>query len=202
MSDALFRKYEPNELRADGYPEAWPEINAQAVAIAGHRCERCGHPYRKGEHGRGEWSQCDALCTHNGPLRIAANDNEAGESGELAAYDDMEQARRALGEIEHFAGMHAQRIEAKWRILTVHHLNGDKADARWWNLAPLCQRCHLTIQGRVNLAQVYVMAHSPWFQPHAAGYYAVSYLGQELTRAETMERLDELLALERADLRR
>ena len=33
--------------------------------------------------------------------------------------------------------------------LTVHHLTGDKANMRWWNLAPLCQRCHLHIQGKV-----------------------------------------------------
>lgn len=35
---------------------------------AGHRCERCGHPYRKGQHGSGEWSPCDQRCTHRGPM--------------------------------------------------------------------------------------------------------------------------------------
>jgi hypothetical protein len=163
----LLRAYRPDELRRDGYPLTWRTINAVVCNEAGHRCVRCGHPYRKGRHGKGEWSPCDDLCTHGGPIRSAVP--------ELVA-----------------AG-----VEAQWRILTVHHLNGAKADCRWWNLAALCQRCHLTIQGRVKLAQVYVFEHSTWFRPYAAGYYAWSYLGEELTREETVARLDELLALER-----
>jgi len=87
-------------------------------------------------------------------------------------------------------------VEAKWRILTVHHLTGEKADCRWWNLAALCQRCHLQIQGRVRMEQIYPHEHSEWFKPYAAGYYALTYLGEELTREETVTRLDELLALE------
>lgn len=85
-----------------------------------------------------------------------------------------------------------------WRILTVHHLNGDKSDCRWWNLLALCQRCHLSIQGRVNLERPWVMVeHTPWFRPYVAGWYALRYLGRDLDRAEVMERLDELLELER-----
>ena len=87
--------------------------------------------------------------------------------------------------------------EAQWRILTVHHLNGVKHDCRWWNLAALCQRCHLLIQGRVDMNRVYVLEHSEWFKPYAAGWYAWSYLGEDLTREETMERLPDLLAQER-----
>jgi hypothetical protein len=88
-------------------------------------------------------------------------------------------------------------VSARWRILTVHHLTGIKADLRWWNLAALCQRCHLSIQSRVNMGQVWPYEHTEWFRPHAAGYYASVYLGEELTRDETVARLDELLALER-----
>ena len=32
------------------------------------------------------------------------------------------------------------------RILTVHHLNGDKSDCRYQNLVALCQVCHLRLQ--------------------------------------------------------
>jgi 5-methylcytosine-specific restriction endonuclease McrA len=85
-----------------------------------------------------------------------------------------------------------------WRILTVHHLNGIKDDCRWWNLLALCQRCHLSIQGRVNPERPWVMTeHTPWFRPYVAGFYAAKYLGVDLERAEVMERLDELLGLER-----
>ena len=79
----------------------------------------------------------------------------------------------------------------------LHHLNGGKLDCRWWNLAALCQRCHLRIQGRVVMARVWPWEHSDWFKPYVAGYYASVYLGEELDREQTQERLDELLDLER-----
>lgn len=84
-----------------------------------------------------------------------------------------------------------------WRILTVHHLDGDPSNCRWWNLVALCQRCHLSIQGRVIMNQVWLAEHSPWFKPYAAGFYAWKYLGKELSRTEVMENLEDLLALER-----
>lgn len=84
------------------------------------------------------------------------------------------------------------------RTLTVHHLDIDPSNSRWWNLVPLCQACHLSIQGRVYLERPWVMAeHSPWFRIYAAGWYAYRYLGEELTRSETESRLEELLQLER-----
>jgi hypothetical protein len=89
------------------------------------------------------------------------------------------------------------KVEAEWRILTVHHLDGDKANLAWWNLAALCQRCHLEIQAKVVLERVYPHEHSTWFQPHAAGWYAHAYLGETLTKEESMARLDELLSLEK-----
>jgi hypothetical protein len=85
---------------------------------------------------------------------------------------------------------------AAWRILTVHHLDGNKRNCRWWNLTPLCQRCHLEIQGRVKVDQVYPWEHSAWFKPYAAGFYAWHYLQQDLTREEVVARQSELLALE------
>lgn len=60
-------------------------------------------------------------------------------------------------------------------VLTVHHLDGNKANCEDWNLAALCQRCHLRIQGRVKMEQGFfeaVMPVSDWFKPHLAGYLA------------------------------
>ena len=82
--------------------------------------------------------------------------------------------------------------------LTVHHLNMDPSCSEWFNLAALCQRCHLTIQAKVDLDRPWVMAeHSPGFRPYAAGFYAWKYLGLTMSRAEVEARLDELLQLER-----
>jgi hypothetical protein len=77
MTDNLLRVYyDPAEIGPDGYPYAWHRSTAYGGYSAGHslanpaikdairerdglRCLRCGHPYRKGEHGNGEWSPCD-----------------------------------------------------------------------------------------------------------------------------------------------
>lgn len=82
--------------------------------------------------------------------------------------------------------------------LTVHHADLSPANCAWWNLLPLCQRCHLSIQGRVVLDRPWVMTeHSEWFRPYVAGFYAKKYLGLDLSRDEVEARLDELLDLER-----
>ena len=47
------------------------------------------------------------------------------------------------------------------------------------------------------MARVWPWEHTEWFQPYVAGYYAHVYLGEDLSRAEVEQRLDELLALER-----
>lgn len=87
---------------------------------------------------------------------------------------------------------------ATGHTLTVHHLDLDPSNSAWWNLLPLCQRCHLSIQGRVYLDRPWVMLdHSEWFKPYVAGFYAQKYLGEDLSRAEVIARLPELLELER-----
>lgn len=58
-------------------------------------------------------------------------------------------------------------------VLTVHHLDGNKANCKDWNLAVLCQRCHLKIQGRVKMDQNFfeaILPVSEWFKPHLEGY--------------------------------
>ncbi len=56
-------------------------------------------------------------------------------------------------------------------VLTVHHLDGNKSNNAEWNLACLCQKCHLSVQGKVFLPQFYMFEHSAWFEPHVEGYY-------------------------------
>lgn len=166
--------------------------------LAGHRCERCHHPYiPKGDarmlgvepswhHGCDGWTRCDDRCYHRGPMRVWTTEGWA----------EFDPTPDACGPAIH--AITPSVAEAQWRVLTVHHLDGDKANLSWWNLASLCQRCHLEIQAKVVMERVYPHEHSEWFKPHAAGYYAHVYLGEDLSRDSVMERLDELLALERA----
>lgn len=67
---------------------------------------------------------------------------------------------------------HANDVETG-HVLTVHHLDGNKKNCSDWNLAALCQRCHLRIQGRVKMDQMFFMEIldvSEWFKPHLEGY--------------------------------
>ena len=59
---------------------------------------------------------------------------------------------------------------------------GDKSNCAWWNLAPLCQRCHLTIQARVWLDRPWIFEHTEWMKPYVAGFFAFKYLGMDLSR--------------------
>lgn len=187
MSQASpFRVYEQglDWIGTDGYPRAWhKEIKTLVREQAGHRCVRCGHPYRVGEHGSGEWSPCDLHCSH--------------PSGDYRWWDPLE-GGWFVGTATHVRSHVGE--QARWRILTVHHLNGNKLDCRWWNLVALCQRCHLEIQGRVRMDVAYWGEHSDWFKPYVAAYYAHRFLGEDLSREEAEARLEELLALEHRQL--
>lgn len=148
---------------------------------AGHRCIRCSHPFETGKHGKGEWSPCDDLCAQSGPIRW--------RSHTLNDWLIVDRPVSALLEL----GM---EVEAQWRILTVHHLDGDKGNDQWWNTLALCQRCHLKIQCRVDPRVPWFLEHSEWFKPYVAGFYAMKYEGRSITRDEAMSRLNELLAYE------
>lgn len=76
-------------------------------------------------------------------------------------------------------------------MLTVHHLDGDKGNCEWWNLAALCQRCHLRIQAKVVMNRIWMFDHSEWFRPYVAGYYA-HLAGLPTDREFVLARLDEL----------
>jgi len=58
--------------------------------------------------------------------------------------------------------------------LTVHHLDNDPKNDADWNLAALCQRCHLRYQGRDVFSQTLMEFMKPnyWLLPHILGYLA------------------------------
>ncbi len=60
-------------------------------------------------------------------------------------------------------------------VLTVHHLihhtgPRDKWNLEHWNLAALCQRCHLRVQHRVLFNRDWPFEHSAWMAVHVADY--------------------------------
>jgi hypothetical protein len=165
------------------YPADWPHIADRVRESVGHRCIRCGHRYKTGEHGKGEWTPCDEHCTHGGPVGKLLADGSVLE-GPLDVVSDTELSGFGV-------------VVAQWRILTVHHLDGNKANCEWWNLLSLCQRCHLQIQTRLNPQLPYFLEHSEWFKPYVAGFYAHKYENRNITREEAIQRMEELLAYER-----
>ena len=82
------------------------------------------------------------------------------------------------------------------KILTTHHFDGDKSNDEWWNLLPLCQVCHLHIQGKVDPETPFFFEHSDWLKPYVAGFYANKYENRIITRDEAERRLSELLRYE------
>lgn len=59
-------------------------------------------------------------------------------------------------------------------VLTVHHFDHDKSNCADWNTMPLCQRCHLSVQGRVDPRNPLLFDPSPWSLPYIAGFYEES----------------------------
>lgn len=212
----VFREYAPEECAEKGsykgYPIPWftayqhgedpvvPPIKDLVRELTGHRCIRCGHPYRTGESPP-DWSPCDAQCTHRGPYRVTYDKGSRPEGYEGDTFYVDKDGAPAGYAFE--APPWPVIVEAKRRVLTVHHLTGHwgatgdaKRDCRWWNLVALCQRCHLQIQGKVQMDRPYLLTHSEWFRPYAAGWYAWKYESRYITRAEAEERMAELLAYE------
>lgn len=81
--------------------------------------------------------------------------------------------------------------------LTVHHLDINPSNCAWWNLAALCQRCHLHIQHKVDMTRPYMFEHTTWFKPYVAGYYA-HLRGLPEDRESVMENLADLLDYQKA----
>lgn len=85
--------------------------------------------------------------------------------------------------------------DGKLRVLTVHHLDGHKANDAWWNLLALCQVCHLQIQAKLIPERPFMFAHSAWFVPYVCGFYAHYYGGESITREQAEADPDRWLRL-------
>lgn len=60
---------------------------------------------------------------------------------------------------------------ATGHMLTVHHLDGNKSNVKRWNLAALCQRCHLRLENKVCMDQlIFDFRVRPWFRKHYQGW--------------------------------
>jgi 5-methylcytosine-specific restriction endonuclease McrA len=62
--------------------------------------------------------------------------------------DDWESIAQDIKKRAGFTCEHCGSPSVPGRILTVHHLTGDKSDCRYVNLVALCQKCHLHVQAR------------------------------------------------------
>ena len=74
--------------------------------------------------------------------------------------------------------------DGKQRVLTVHHLDVNKANIAWWNLAPLCQACHLSVQARVDWHQYYMLDHSSWMKPYVKGWTIYQLTGTTVVKVK------------------
>jgi hypothetical protein len=73
-------------------------------------------------------------------------------------------------------------------MLTVHHLDGNKWNCEDWNLAALCQRCHLRVQAKVvfyRVPEIYdwesntyrpLTTHTLWMARHIKSYNAWAFM--------------------------
>jgi hypothetical protein len=82
--------------------------------------------------------------------------------------------------VKHGAGWCCQRCshpndQPSGYVLTVHHFDGNKANCAWWNLMALCQRCHLSVQARVDPQVPLMFDPTPWAMPHIAGFYEAGH---------------------------
>jgi len=172
------------------YPADWNEIADDVKERAGWRCIRCGHPHESPK----ERIPCDDDCDLSRHIEI---------TGIVALCKQIQREfdegfAKATMDVNDYRDENDLWTNQRQRVLTVHHMDGDKSNVVWWNLVALCQVCHLQIQGRVIMAQRYYLEHSKWFKPYVAGYYAWRYQHVEISREEAERDMEELLKLELA----
>lgn len=178
-----------------GYPDEWPAVSLETKHEAGWRCCRCGHPSAilvEGVRMAGLRPGDPPKMGIDGELAIllgvcSLTAEYPGPSSRVPLVWLRFDRLPCDEQCTHASPCTLEDIEAGYnphRVLTVHHLDGVKANLAWWNLTPLCQRCHLQIQAIVKLDQIYMHPHSDWFLPYVAGYYAHRVLGESPTRAE------------------
>lgn len=139
------------------YPDDWEEIAKRIKDKADWRCVRCGHPHETPNN----LHPCDSRCKLNyhievpreGVIRIAL----------------QEKAKRGM------FGDGRSWFAQRQRVLTVHHLDNDKSNCADWNLAALCQVCHLHIQAVLDVFEIDELPSN--YDP-AAGWLAPYLIGR------------------------
>lgn len=144
------------------YPPNWPAVNLQVKIDAGFRCIRCGHPNGRWSQPGNDHDQVAELLRVRLEFKRAPRVYPVEGGGAWLRHHMIPCDEQCT---------HDPEVTA-WRILTVHHLDGVKDNLAWWNLISACQRCHLTLQGKVHMDQGYQLPHSRWFLPYVAGFYA------------------------------
>lgn len=160
------------------YATEWEQTAAAVKEAAGNRCVRCGHPsgdrmfiVKDIDEAIGYESHCNAAVAlmHDGRHRVLMY----ADCGEHCTHER----------------------DRKLRVLTVHHLDGHKANDAWWNLLALCQVCHLQIQAKLIPERPFLFKHSAWFVPYVCGFYAHYYGGVSITREEAEAEPDRWLRM-------
>lgn len=149
------------------YPPNWKEISKRVKEEADWRCVRCHHP-----HGD----------------RFTKTPPPPPGYGAGKGYNPINYFFAKCDELC------AHPKDSSLRMLTVHHLDMNPANCEWWNLAALCQVCHLQVQQKVIMERVWMLEHSEWFKPYVAGYYAHIF-GRPEDRETVLVCMDELIAL-------
>lgn len=111
-------------MRKQDYPPDWPQISLAVRERAGQKCEWCGAR-------NGYWIIRAAIPAEFIQIRL---------NGQLVTkpFGDFEEIFPQNMAPEYYKSLGATKI-----ILTVAHLDRDRANNAPENLAALCQRCHL-----------------------------------------------------------
>lgn len=111
-------------IRKKDYPPDWKTISLAVRARAGQKCEWCGAPNR-------QWILRDRKPELFQTVRI-------GETVKKVPFLDF-----SIPFPQTFAAKHYRDAGMTKIIITVAHLDRDRANNEPENLAALCQRCHL-----------------------------------------------------------
>lgn len=162
------------------YADDQSALHDAVKAAAGNRCVRCNHPSGDRMHKTEDVNFVIELEAIHGS---AAHVKEIPEGWRVMVFE------RCDDRCTH------PKLPPKMRVLTVHHLDGNKSNNLWWNLLALCQVCHLNIQGKVIPSVPYLWKHSAWFVPYVCGFYAHYYGRFEISRWEADAEPDKWLKL-------
>lgn len=153
------------------YALDWRELSRETRALVGNRCVRCFHPF----DANGKPMLCDEQCDRIRGRQVPISMDRTGWTDQY----------RTAAHLFWVYGLN----------FGIHHLDGNKENNRWWNLLPLCNSCHLTVQARVIPERPWLLTHSDWFKPYVAGFYAFYYGRLELDRAAVEADLHRFLAM-------